>query len=228
MNDVLKKIQGGLIVSCQALEDEPLHGPMLMGAMAFAAKEGGAVGIRSNGSRDVAVIKALTGLPVIGIEKHTNPAGGIVITPTFEAAKRLVDAGADIIAFDARFGCPREIPLPEFIGQIKSELGCIAMADIGNIEEAIAAAKAGADIVASTFGGIHDERGDTMNWDLIKAMTSKLSVPVIAEGGIWNPEEACKALQMGVHAVVVGTAITRPQLITRRFATMMASVRPQD
>ena len=78
MGDVIQQIKGGLIVSCQALEDEPLHGPILMGAMAFAAKEGGAAGIRAMELGMLRVIKAMTGLPVIGIDKRLAQTGGCV------------------------------------------------------------------------------------------------------------------------------------------------------
>lgn len=218
MNSVLQRIKNGLIVSCQALEEEPLHGPILMAGMAYAAKKGGAVGIRANGANDVAVIKAITGLPVIGIEKQTGPNGEILITPTFESAERLIRAGADIIAFDACSAHPRQMPIPEFVARLKNELRCIVMADIGNIEDALAAERAGADLIASTYGWVYDETREKMDWTLIRALTSQLHTPVIAEGGIWSPEEACMALDLGVYAVVVGSAITRPQVITKRYA----------
>ncbi|NLJ85202.1 MAG: N-acetylmannosamine-6-phosphate 2-epimerase [Firmicutes bacterium] len=224
-NDTLQQIKGGLIVSCQALEHEPLHGPILMGAMALAAKEGGAAGIRANSARDVAVIKAMTGLPIIGIEKQIGPDGRLLITPTFECAERLVEAGADIVAFCARSNHPREMAIGDFVRQVKSELDCLVMADIGTIEDALVAEKAGVDLVASTFGYADTSGGAAINWELIKAMTEELGVPVIAEGGIWEPQEACQALELGVHAVVVGTAITRPQLITKRFVAAMQSLK---
>jgi|LSQX01.1.fsa_nt_gb N-acylglucosamine-6-phosphate 2-epimerase len=223
MADILQVMKGGLIVSCQALEEEPLHGPILMGAMAFAAKEGGAAGIRANGARDVAVIKAMTGLPVIGIDKQIGPDGLMRITPTIDSARKLVEAGADIVAFCARASHPREIDTGQFVSQVKGEFNCLLMADIATIEDAVNAERAGVDLVASTFGYTKTEGIAEMNWGLLEAMTKELKVPVIAEGGIWTPEDACRALELGAYAVVVGSAITRPQVITKRFVMAMKS-----
>jgi N-acylglucosamine-6-phosphate 2-epimerase len=191
--------------------------------MAFAAKEGGAIGIRANGARDIVVIKAMTGLPVIGIDKQDGPDGQLRITPTFESARKLVEAGADIVAFCARSTHPREMTTKEFVALVKGKLNCLLMADVATIEDAVNAEKAGVDLVAPTFGFVERNGIAEMNWDLLKAMTRELKVPVIAEGGIWDPKDAYRALELGAHAVVVGSAITRPQLITKRFVMAMRS-----
>ena len=213
---VLRTIQRGLIVSCQALEEEPLHGPMLMAAMARAVQLGGAVGIRANGPQDVEVIKRITGLPVIGIHKMTNGAGEMAITPTFSLAEELVRSGADIFAVDVRRTRPFGEPLAELLPRIRRELGVPVMADCATVEDARAAVEIGVDLVASTFGFRQNGLGTEPDFQLLRDML-QLGVPVVAEGGFWYPEQVVEALELGVWAVVVGSAITRPLEITRRF-----------
>lgn len=214
--DVLRAIHGGLIVSCQALEDEPLHGPMLMAAMARAVHLGGAAGIRANGRHDVEVIKRMTGLPVIGIHKAINGQGEMAITPFFSLAQDLVEAGADIVAVDVRSSRPFGDPLEELLPRIRQELGVLVMADCATMEDARAAAQIGVDIIASTFGFRQGDFGAEPDFSLLEEML-QLPVPVIAEGGFWYPEQVMQALEMGVWSVVVGSAITRPLEITKRF-----------
>lgn len=203
-------------MSCQALEEEPLHGPMLMAAMARAVQLGGAVGIRANGPQDVEVIKRITGLPVIGIHKMTNGAGEMAITPTFSLAEELVRSGADIIAVDVRRTRPFGEPLAELLPRIRRELGVPVMADCATVEDARAAVEIGVDLVASTFGFRQNGLGTEPDFQLLRDML-QLGVPVVAEGGFWYPEQVVEALELGVWAVVVGSAITRPLEITRRF-----------
>ncbi|NMB00032.1 MAG: N-acetylmannosamine-6-phosphate 2-epimerase [Firmicutes bacterium] len=214
--DVLHRIKGGLIVSCQALEDEPLHGPMFMAAMARSAALGGAVGIRTNGVQEVDVIKKITGLPVIGIQKVVNGHGAMTITPSFEKAQALVKAGADIVAVDVRAERPFGEPLAELLPRIRQELGVPVMADCGSFSDAQMAVGIGVDALAPTFGFQENSIGIEPNFGLIKEMLT-LGVPVIAEGGFWYPEQVVKAFELGAWAVVAGTAITRPRDITRRF-----------
>lgn len=214
--DTLDKLKNGLIVSCQALEDEPLHGPMLMAAMARAVHLGGATGIRTNGFAEVEVIKKMTDLPVIGIKKEDDSEGRLCITPTFEHAKKLVDAGADIVAVDVRRERPFGDPLKELLPRIRHELKVPVMADCGSIEDAKEAEKIGVDILASTFGFAENHIGIEPDFELIKNMID-LGLPVIAEGGFWQPDQVVKAFQLGAFSVVVGSAITRPLEITKRF-----------
>ena len=214
----LEQVRGGLIVSCQALEDEPLHGATIMARMALAAWQGGAVGIRANGPEDIAAIRAAVPLPIIGIYK--DGVEGVYITPTLAHARAISEAGADIIALDAT-----ERPRPdgrsaaELIAQIHAELGKPVLADISTFAEAEAAEAAGADCVAPTLSGYTNYSPilDEPNFDLLKSMCSHLHVPVFAEGRIHTPQQAHEALACGVHAVVVGGAITRPQQIAARF-----------
>lgn len=213
---VLEQVRNGLIVSCQALEEEPLHGPMLMASMARAAALGGAVGIRTNGTQEVEVIKKITDLPVLGIEKVTNSKGEIAITPTFAHAEALKEAGADMVAVDVRASRPFGEPLEELLPRIRQGLGMLVMADCQDLDDAKKALKIGVDAVAPTFGYKENSLGVEPNFELLQEMIA-LGSPVIAEGGIWYPEQAVRALRLGAWAVVVGTAITRPMEITKRF-----------
>lgn len=216
MVDTLERLQAGLIVSCQALEDEPLHGSMLMGAMARAACLGGAVGIRTNGVQEVEVIKKITGLPVIGIKKVTDEQGQMCITPSVNYAKELVRAGADVIAVDVRKERPFGEPLEELLPRIRQELNVVVMADCATLEDAKVAKGIGVDVLAPTFGFLENEIGIEPDFKLLEGML-KLGLPVIAEGGFWYPEQVVKAFKMGAWSVVVGSAITRPMEITKRF-----------
>lgn len=221
---IIQKIKGQLVVSCQALEEEPLHGSAHMAAMARAAEAGGAAGIRANGPADIAAIRAATPLPIIGLYKRVVPGYEVYITPTFEAAAEVAAAGAEMIAID---GTTRLRPGPDdlrsLIRRIHQELGLPVMADCATVEEAVEAAAAGADVVATTMAGYTEQTRHQTQFspELVAAFCQAVSVPVIAEGRIWTPEEGRQALEAGAHAVVVGSAITRPQEITRRYVNAM-------
>ena len=219
MNAVIQKLKGGLIVSCQAPEGTPLHGSAIMAAMAKAAEIGGAVGIRANGPEDIRAIRAAVSLPIIGIYKIRLPDYETYITPTIEAAREVMDAGADIIAVDATLRPhPKGLSAAELIARIKA-IGLPVMADISTFEEGVSAADAGADIVATTMSGYtpYSPRTEEPDFELIERLFAAVDVPIIAEGKIWTPEQARKAIDLGAHAVVVGTAITRPHVVTERF-----------
>lgn len=222
MNHLLPK--GGLIVSCQAREDNPLHGPLFMGAMALAAAQAGAVGIRANGPADVAAVKA-AGLPVIGIHKIFSEGFDVYITPDFAAAEGLKNAGADIIAVDCtprpRNGEPPEV----LVARIKQELGLPVFADISTLDEGLAAEEMGADYIATTLSGYTAYTGpkpEKPDLDLVAELAKRVSVPVIAEGRYDTPQLARAAIDAGAHAVVVGTMITNPREIARRFVQELA------
>ncbi len=221
---ILKRVRAGLIVSCQALENEPLHGPMFMAAMARSAALGGAVGIRTNGVEEVDVIKRITGLPVIGIKKVTDECGRMAITPNFAYAEALVRAGADIVAVDVRQERPFGEPLEELLPRIRTELGVPVMADCRTVADAEAALKVGVDVVASTFGFVRNSIGIEPDFDLLKNMLT-LGLPVVAEGGYWYPEQVVRAFELGAWSVVAGTAITRPMDITSRFVKALQEAR---
>lgn len=212
-----------LIVSTQAAAGNPLRGPHFMAAMAQAAAQGGAAAIRAEGIADVAAIRAVVSLPIIGLIKLDLPADAVRITTTFEDAAALAAAGADMVAIDATLR-PRRGPAPrDLIARIRGELGKPVLADVATLAEGEAAEAAGADAVASTLAGYTAEtahiEGPAIT--LVQALAGRLSVPVIAEGRYNTPGLAWQAIAAGAHAVVVGTAITNPREITRQFAAVM-------
>lgn len=216
---VLEQIKGGLVVSCQAGSDEPLHG--CMAGMARAAAQAGAVGIRAEGPQDIRAIRNAVELPILGLYKIRRDDEPVYITPTFESACMVVHAGADIVALDATTERrPDGLTLLETIARIHSELRRPVLADVSTLEEGIRAVRAGADAVAPTLSGYTPQspRQEGPDWELLAALVRELSVPVLMEGRIWEPHEARQALDAGAWAVVVGSAITRPQLIAARFA----------
>src|SRR5699024_4203921 len=148
----------------------------------------GAVGIRTNGIQEVEVIKKITDLPVIGIKKVTNDKGLMCITPTFDHAKALAKAGADVIAVDVRKERPFGEPLEELLPRIRQELGVLVMADCGSLEDARLAKKIGVDALAPTFGFQQNSIGIEPDFKLLAEMID-LGIPVIAEGGFWYPEQ---------------------------------------
>ncbi|MBM7580129.1 N-acetylmannosamine-6-phosphate 2-epimerase [Jeotgalibacillus terrae] len=208
-----------LVVSCQALEDEPLHGSDTMVKMAFAAMQGGAAGIRANGIEDIKAISKAVDLPVIGLLKKDYPGNDIYITPTLEDALLVSQAGADIVALDATDRVrPDGRSLSETIGILKSK-GILVMADISTFEEGIKAASFGVDFVSTTLSGYtpYSKALDGPDLDLVTKLANVLDVPLVAEGRISTPDEAVSALNAGAYFVVVGGAITRPQQITKKF-----------
>ena len=230
-NSLIDKIRGGLIVSCQALENEPLHGSFIMGKMALAAKQGGAAGIRANGIEDIRAIKKEVDLPLIGIIKRVYGDNGVFITPTLREVTELCAEGVDILAMDATI---RERPdnrsLEESVLFVKREFpNVMLMADTSNADEARIALQLGFDFIAPTLMGYTPY---TSGFDISANDFEKLKEyistggRVIAEGNIDSPEKARRCLDLGVLAVVTGGAITRPQLITKKFTDAMKSFFP--
>lgn len=228
MQQVLDKIHKGLIVSCQALENEPLHSSFIMGRMAIAAKEGGATCIRANSVADIMEIKKNVDLPVIGIIKQVYGQNDVYITPTMIEIDALMETKAEIIATDATARIrPNGKTLEQFYCDIRAKYpDVLLMADVSTIDEAVYADHLGFDIVAPTLYGYTSETmGQKIYQDdyavlkeIIKAVKN---AKVIAEGNVITPEIARSILDMNVHAVVVGGAITRPQQITKRFVNAM-------
>lgn len=221
MRNFSEIVPQGLIVSCQAPKGEPLHGSMIMAKMALAAEQGGAIAIRANGPGDIQAIAQEVRLPILGIYKMEYPDSPVYITPTFEEARQVAQAGAHVIALDAtRRPRPKGEQLETLIARIHEELNLPVMADVAVYDEGIYAAELGADAVASTLSGYVEGSPKLPGPDLelVRRLAAALDVPVIAEGRYWTPEETRQAMDAGAYGVVVGTAITRPQTITKRFA----------
>lgn len=216
---MLDKVKGRLIVSCQALENEPLHSPFIMGRMAKAAMEGGAVGIRAQGVDDIIEIKKVTGLPVIGIIKRNYEDSDIYITPTKKEVDELLTTECEMIALDATNRVrPNNEDLKEIIKYIK-ENGVLVMADISNYDEAVKAQEYGVDCVSTTLSGYtpYTKVLEGPDFALMERLVKDLEIPVIAEGKVNTPQDLKKVFELGVYSSVVGSAITRPQLITEKF-----------
>ncbi len=219
--DTIKKIKNGLIVSSQAKPGEPFYGPKFMSAFAKCAEMAGAVGIRCNGPADIRAIHKAVDLPLLGIYKIDTPGCEVYITPTYKSAVQVIKAGSHVICLD---GTPRTRPNGETFEEITAKIhqnfkGVLVMADISTYEEGVRCENEGADIVSTTLSGYtpYSPQVPTPDFTLIRKLSKKLNIPVIAEGKIWTPEEAKKAMGCGAYAVVIGSAITRPIMITERF-----------
>jgi len=211
----------GLIVSCQALKEEPLHSPFIMGKMALAAKMAGAVGIRANGVEDIKAIKKEVDLPIIGIIKKDYDNMKSYITPTEKELKELIKTKIDIIALDATFDADLEL-----LKSLKSLYpNQKFMADISTLEEGIRAEELGFDYIGTTLVGYTDQSKGVNNFDVLKKLIENCKTPIIAEGNFDTPEKARKALELGAYTVVVGGAITRPQLIAKKFVDELNKIK---
>lgn len=224
MNEKVESLKGKLIVSCQALPHEPLHSSFIMGRMALAAKEGGAYGIRANTKEDIAEIQARVDLPVIGIVKRDYEDSKVYITPTMKEINELMEVKPDIIALDATHSLrPGGRTLDEFYREIrKSYPEQLLMADCSTVEEALHADQLGFDFIGTTLVGYTDQSRDlkieSNDFEIIRQIVAKVKHRVIAEGNINTPEMAKRVIELGAFSVVVGSIITRPQLITKSFA----------
>jgi len=219
----MKEIKHKLIVSCQALEDEPLHSSFIMGRMALAAMQGGAAGIRANSISDIEEIKRNVDLPIIGIIKKDYPNSDIYITTTMLEIDQLVTTGVDIIALDATSNLrPNSLSITEFFKQIKSKYPNQKwMADCSTYQEAILADNLGFDYIGTTLVGYTKQSKNLLieenDFELLRKIITNVKHPVIAEGNIDTPDKVKRVLELGAYSVVVGSIITRPQIITKRF-----------
>jgi putative N-acetylmannosamine-6-phosphate epimerase/predicted NBD/HSP70 family sugar kinase len=223
-HDIMNLLRGRLVVSCQAPAGDPFSEPALLSLFARAAVSGGAAGIRTEGPDAVRAIKAATSVPIIGLRKRLMPDKQIMITPTNDDVKELVAAGADVIAIDCSARGQRNGAL-ERIRWTQVTHNVPVWADIATVDEGIAAANAGADAVLSTLRGYTDDTMSVLEFEasFIAALVKAVDVPVIAEGRICSLEQISAALAAGATSVVVGTAITRPEEITRKFAARMGA-----
>jgi len=223
MTDVfpqLEQLHHHLVVSCQAADDSPLNAPPLIAALARAAEMGGATGFRIHSPENVAAVRAVSRLPIIGIYKIHTPGFEVFITPTCDAAARVVQAGANLLAVEAT-GLPR--PDGETFRQIVQYahrvLNVPVMADVGNIDQGLQALEDGADLVATTFSASppygKPENGPGLH--IIRALARVTDRPLVVEGQVWTVENVRDCFEAGAYSVVIGSAITAPDLITRRF-----------
>lgn len=223
MGDVKEKIKKGLIVSCQALPEEPLHSSFIMGRMAIAAVSSGAIGIRANTAEDIKEIQNNVTVPIIGIKKKVYGDCPVFITPTLNEMREIADTGVEIVACDATLRPrPDGKDLTEVVTQFKKEYpNTLLMADCATIAEVKNACEIGFDFVGTTLHGYTAEtKGMNVADDdfaFLKEVLANATKPVIAEGKVDTPAKAKRVLDLGCHAVVVGGAITRPQEITKRF-----------
>lgn len=215
--DVLEKIKGKLIVSCQARVGWPMYGADIM-----AAEQGGAAGIRATGVDNITRIREKVHLPIIGINKQFSDEYEVYITPTYQSAADILETGAEIIALDAT---PRRRPggetPEEILRQIREHYpDALVMGEISTLEEAERIIPMGFDLISTTLSGYTRESQEVkaVNLDLIRQIHAITDIPIIAEGKIRCEQEAVEALKAGAHAVVVGTSITRPEIITERYA----------
>lgn len=219
----MERVENQLIVSCQALEEEPLHSSFIMGRMAVAAEEGGAKGIRSNSVADVKEIKSQVDLPVIAIIKREYDDAEAFITPTIKEVDELMEATPDVIAVDATSSTrPNGETLDEFFAQIKAKYPeQPLMADCSTLEEMLYADRLGFDYIGTTLVGYTSQskgtKIETNDFEIIRQLLAEAENKVIAEGNINSPEKARRVLDLGCYSVVVGSSITRPQLITKTY-----------
>lgn len=217
VNDVLSRLRGALIVSVQADDGSPMRDTGIIAAMSRAALLGGARGLRLRSPEDIRAVRALTDVPLIGLTKQAQPGSPVYITATPQEVRAVAQAGADVVAFDGT-DLPRPFPVADLLAEAHA-CGALAMADVSTLAEAQAAYAAGADIVGTTMSGYtpHSPQQTGPDFTLMRAL-SGAGLPFIAEGRLNTPELAAQALATGAHAVVVGSAITRPDHVTRWFA----------
>lgn len=219
---VLEQLKGGLIVSCQALPEEPLFGSHIMSRMAYAALQGGAAGIRANTIEDITAIRQTVELPILGIIKRVySDCPEVYITPTIKEIDQLAECGVEIIALDAtRRRHPGGVKTKDLLSQARQKYpDQLFLADCSNEDEAFEAAELGMDLIGTTLCGYtsYTKGAPVPDFDLVRILAKECGRPVIAEGGIWTPEQLKAVMECGAFAAVVGTAITRPMEITRRF-----------
>jgi N-acylglucosamine-6-phosphate 2-epimerase len=227
---MISSLRNGLIVSCQAEEDDPFNSPQHIGAFAKAAEMGGASGIRCEGSDKIEEVRDRVKIPIVGLIKGKYEDGWVLITPDFGDVEKIVRAGADIIALDATDRIrPNKLSGFDFLYEVRKRFDKPLMADVSTFEEGIKAAEIGADMLSTTLSGYtpYTADRDTVlpDYDLIAELSSSLDIPVVAEGRIWTPSDAIKAIESGAFAVVVGTAITRPRVITKMFVEALKSLK---
>lgn len=224
---ILDSFQNGLIVSCQVQHDDPIYSEDMPVLMAQAAKWAGAVGIRANSPEQIRAIREKVDLPIIGLYKIWQDDTDVFITPTLQAAREVYDAGAEIIALDCTEQEINGRKAYELLPEVKQELPkAIIFADVSTYDEAKRAIELGADIVAPTLYGYTEKTKHIESPDLREfarmCRDFKQEAFVMMEGHLYTPEDAMKCIYLGAHAVVVGSAITRPHFIAKRFVDLLS------
>lgn len=228
MNSVITQLKHGLIVSCQAEGDDPFNKPELLAKFAEAAQQGGARGIRAQGIENIKAIREVTDLPLIGIVEGHFENGWVCVTPDFKDIEALMLTGADIVAMDCT---PRRRPNGmdgiEFFDEAREKYSIPLMADVSTFDEGIRAAELGADIIGTTLAGYteYTEKymADHPDYDLIEQIARAVNIPVISEGRVWTTDHAKESLRRGAYSVVVGSAIARPRVMTKKFVDALSS-----
>lgn len=225
--EVIEKLEGSIIVSCQAKVGEPLDKPEVLAALAEAAEKGGAMGIRANWPRNIKKIKKRIDIPIIGIYKKEYNNSKVYITPTFKEAKEIIDIGVEILALDAtRRSRPDNKNLKELVWQIRNySSDVLLMADIATYEEAVFADDLGFDLIATTLLSYTEEtkNHEAPDMNLVAKISSALDTPVIVEGKVHTAEQAASAVENGAYAVVIGTAITNIRWVTEYYRKAIQS-----
>ncbi len=218
MIEVLEKIKGGMIISCQSEGNDPFNSPSGVTLFAKAAQMAGAAAIRSQGLAKIRMIIKNVPLPMIGLLKGKFNDGTVKITGSFKQVEQLLNTGCDIIAIDGTFRLREGLTGPDFISKVRRRFpNCVIMADIATYEEGIACENAGAHCLSTTLSGytpgtLHFPK-DKPDFKLLESLVLKCKIPVIAEGKIKSPDDAARMMQLGAHAVVIGTVITRPRVV---------------
>ena len=221
--DFFQSVKGKLIVSCQAQPHEPLHSSFIMAKMAKAAQEGGAAGIRAESLADILAIKKEVDLGVIGLIKAHYSDSEIYITPTLEEVEALIVSKCEMIALDmTNRPRPNNVPVEALVKRIQ-EAGRLVLADISTYDEAIAAEKLGVDGISTTLSGYtpYSPQQEEADFELMQKLVADCKVPIFAEGRLNTPADLQKAMSLGVHAAIIGSSITRPQLITKSFVKVL-------
>ena len=218
----ISNLKGKLVISVQAAYGEPLYEEACINGLLKSVVNGGASAVRVAGVRDVKNAKRLLDVPVVGLTKPKflpdNWMDVVYITPTMNDIESLLNAGADVVALDAT-NRERNFKLQEAVTLIHSH-GKFAMADISSFEEGMLCTDLGFDIISTTLSGYTTETktdSKSPDFELLENLTKNTNVPVFLEGRVWEPYHVKRAFELNAHSVVIGSAITRPQLIVKRF-----------
>ncbi|CTQ53189.1 Putative N-acetylmannosamine-6-phosphate 2-epimerase [Roseibium album] len=223
---LLDKLRNGLVVSCQPVDGGPMDTPEIVAAMAKAALAGGAAGLRIEGVGNLQAVRSIVSVPIIGIVKRDAPETPVRITPRVADALELVEAGADIVAFDAT-DRPRQDSRENVLAAVLRS-GALAMADCATVEDAQFAHAAGVAILGTTLSGYTKEtagQGEAPDLELVRDFSTFGSF-VMAEGRYITPALASAAMQAGADCVTVGSAITRPEHVTGWFCEALKARDP--